>query len=523
MISHSPDKGLGVAAQRVCAVKDPKHVFIPLTLLITSLASLFVAFVTGAIGLGNLFVPLVLTGIVALMVLRPGLWVILACAGLPFVFYVRQWFPGTIGIGGAAFVASGALKEFLALSVLIAAFLAVRQKLSFAYLSYPLLFYLVLLALGAMRSNSIIEGVAYLRIYVLSLVFYIAALLDSSESWASRIATLLIILGIVDASLGLYRYFVDEKFLITNVEVISDTYLAYENGVYRLNGLSQVNTTATLLALGLFSTLYFRDRKPWLRALWLPIVVLFLFALALTQSRTGLLILFVALIFWLVMQQLRARRFEITLLTAIVIMGAAVGAVFYITRVMQVDVLSRLLDLSLTSEEGRGYYWQMLLNSLNGGEWLVGKGLSVIGSFGLQVLDDSLGTTADNFYLQLLVTIGMFGLVAFLSFAALVLIIGARRLRSDIDGSNNGRHSLEYLLGLVGLILIASATGVSILEPYIGALFWLATGAITIAYLKSNKSILRASLGSVDISSKPDQNARKVKEAEQALVQLFKS
>lgn len=159
-------------------------------------------------------VPIILFGLVILIcffihlaLTRNFYWVLLTIFLIPFVIYLRQFVPDIIHLGGISFVVSGAVKELLAISVLIVSIPLVINKLSFRFFSLPLVIYVFVTFVTALRMESLIEIVSYLRIAYIGIIYYIIGPIVYKKPIIQYLAIMMIILGIIDSLLGLYRYY----------------------------------------------------------------------------------------------------------------------------------------------------------------------------------------------------------------------------------------------------------------------------------------------------------------------------
>lgn len=402
--------------------------------------------------------------------------------------------PGIIYLGGIPFVASGVFKEVVQISVLLITIPFILRKLSSKFITIPLILYVLITIISGIRVFSLFEAISCLRMALIGLIYYLVGPYISGDNVFKNLARMLIILGILDSFLGLYRYFFDPDFLILSPEIIPEYYVGFQSGVYRLSGIFGINATSVMSTLAIFSVLLYRKEIPALKATWLPLIGLFIFTIALTQSRTGFIVFCLSILLWAQIEKKLFKRFS-TVFKVIRRIGIAIIlAVIAVPSETKAIVFGRILDLALRSDSGRGNTWPALLAKLSWFDFIFGRGLNALGGMGAMMKSGTaLQITADNLVLHFLVTIGLIGVISFVAFVFVIYQRGFITIKLITSNSpvqfQEKKRSLMFALGLITLCLTASLAGVTIMEPFFGAIFWLSAGFISYSFVARREMI----------------------------------
>ena len=140
------------------------------------------------------------------------------------------------------------------------------------------------------------------------------------------------------------------------------------------------------------------------------------------------------------------------------------------------SIILRLKEISFSGIGSQERYgeWNNMLESMSIFDYLFGKGLGTFGSSAYKFIAGA--TPAHNYYIQLLVELGVFGIISYLVIIIYVIIIGMKGFRVSTDLDNKKIISGNIVMIIV--FLIGGLAGTSNVSIPVSIMLWTSMGII---------------------------------------------
>jgi len=154
-----------------------------------------------------------------------------------------------------------------------------------------------------------------------------------------------------------------------------------------------------------------------------------------------------------------------------------VGLFFFLNKSIVESVLWRFGDISL---HGRGFptrldEWANALSALSYFDYVMGKGLATFGSASV-LFDIPGGSPAHNYYVQLLVELGIVGLILYLTILYYVIYCGIRTYRRTAN--RDIKSIIRGCIAAIVVFLVAGLAGTSNVSIPVSILLWCFAGIV---------------------------------------------
>ena len=167
----------------------------------------------------------------------------------------------------------------------------------------------------------------------------------------------------------------------------------------------------------------------------------------------------------------------------------SVSLFFFVNEDIVESILWRFGDISF---HGRGFparfdEWANALSSLSYFDYVMGKGLATFGSASVK-FDILGGSAAHNYYVQLLVELGIVGLLSYLAILYYVVRRGIRLYKRTSD--RNVKSIIRGCIAAIVVFLVAGLAGTSNVSIPVSTLLWCCAGTVmAMSRLNRNRSV----------------------------------
>ncbi|MDH3648121.1 MAG: O-antigen ligase family protein [Saprospiraceae bacterium] len=236
---------------------------------------------------------------------------------------------------------------------------------------------------------------------------------------------------------------------ILYAELFIENYTVDELIIYRLNAefprMNAINLSVIAAYGIIYNLILFRDR----RLVRLLMILLFLFLFIASKSRTGLLIIGLFFVFWMV-------NSAIPLTNKIILIGVLSLSTLYLNKqvleIMRIADRQEVLTLGgrLSSNVNQTAAWPETLSFVER-NMIVG-----VGNINLTRFVKNKRFAVDNFFLQVLIASGLLGSIAYIGF---IIHYSLKWLKLSLLGKStrDRRHRIYLLSGLCFIIAFSRA------------------------------------------------------------------
>lgn len=231
---------------------------------------------------------------------------------------------------------------------------------------------------------------------------------------------------------------------------------------YRIVGTLKNSNNVGVISSLLILLLLYTKQNVILKNSIITGLVLIIF---LTGSRTGTVLLLVIFLLYFIGNYFSVRNIIILLFVASGIILTAI----YLIDFKETVLYSRVLDTKVDEMfyNRKLFYWNKTYKIIQSSP-IMGVGLLVKGDW-----------TVDNFFLNLLKTNGLIGLLVYLYFLFSILVLSIRNFTTNNDA--------KILFGIIIIIMLSSVSGDFYLSNYIFPIFFILIGLYTHSLLNISK------------------------------------